>query len=364
MSSTTAHITANAIANAAAPSSHPPMQAGWIEAPHGKLSLGSFVLESGAAIDDFSMSWAVHGDMQDESLPVAVALCAIGSVHHRLDFLIGPDRALDPRHFRIIAIDAIGNGLASSPSNSERQAGMLFPRFTIRDMVRSQKLLLDALGVREVEVVAGASMGGMQALQWGVEYPAVVRKIVALTPMAKTAPWAAAINEAARQSLLGRLSASNAGVQGTHPPDIWDGWVPIMQLLAMRTPSQLAGEFRDGPACLAWIRQRTAWWREQRFDPVDWIYQSWAYDAHDVGATPGFDGDTARALASIRARTLIAAPQLDLYNPAECASAAAKHIPQCELHQIESDWGHLMASSADEQAARALNEIIGRFLQS
>ena len=340
---------------------HPPFQAGWIDAPHGLVALGNFVLDSGATVTDFSVSYAVHGDLLDESLPVAVVLCAIGSVHHRLDFLIGPDQALDPSRFRIIAIDAIGNGMTTSPSNSAHQAGMLFPKFSIRDMVRSQKLLLEALGVGEIEVVVGASMGGMQALQWGVEYPTAVRKIVALTPMAKTAPWAAAINEAARQSLLGRLQAHSAG--STCPAGIWDGWIPIMQLLAMRTPAQLAREFGDAPACLAWIKQRTTWWSQQGFDPVDWIYQSWAYDAHDVAATPGFDGDTACALASIRASTLIVAPQLDLYNPVECAIAAAKHIPHCELHQIASDWGHLMASSADAPAVQNMNDKIGRFLR-
>ncbi|MDB5821699.1 MAG: alpha/beta hydrolase [Herminiimonas sp.] len=341
---------------------HPPFQAGWVDAPHGAVALGDFVLDSGATISDFSASYAVHGNLLDESLPVAVLLCAIGSTHHRLDFLIGPDHALDPRFTRIIAIDAIGNGLTTSPSNSAQQAGMLFPRFSIRDMVRSQKLVLQALGVGEIEVVVGASMGGMQALQWGVEYPQAVRKIVALTPMAKTAPWAAAINEAARQSLQGRLQARSTG--DPYPPDIWDGWTPIMQLLAMRTPAQLASAFRDASTCLAWIKQRTAWWRDQGFDPIDWIYQSWAYDAHDVGATPGFDGDTARALASIRAKTLIIAPQLDLYNPVECARSAAKQIADCELHEIASDWGHLMASSADETAVKNINDKISSFLRA
>lgn len=337
------------------------MQAGWIDAPHGAARLGNFVLDSGETINDFSVSYAVHGNLQDKSLPVAVTLCAIGSVHHRLDFLIGPDHALDPRFCRIVAIDAIGNGLTTSPSNSALQAGTLFPRFSVRDMVRSQKLLLQTFGIEEIEVVVGASMGGMQALQWGVEYPKAVRKIVALTPMAKTAPWAAAVNEAARQSLLGRLKAHSAGAP--YPADIWDGWIPLMQLLAMRTPAQLSSEFRDAPACLAWIKQRTAWWRLQQFDPIDWIYQSWAYDSHDVGATVGFDGDTARALASIRAHTLIVAPQLDLYNPVECAIAAAKQIPHCELHQIASPWGHLMASSADEQAVQNMNDTIGTFIR-
>jgi homoserine O-acetyltransferase len=347
-------------ANATDRTAHPPLQAGWIHAPHHRVALGNFHLESGAAIEDFSISFAVHGDLDDAGLPVAISLCAIGSTHHRLDFLIGPDRALDPGRMRIIAIDAIGNGLTTSPSNSQRQPGMRFPGFTIRDMVRSQKLLLEKLGIDELALVIGASMGGMQALQWGVEYPGFARKIVALTPMAKTAPWAAAINQAARQSLLGRLAPHAAGMPYAH--DIWDGWIPIMQMLAMRTPRQVDCEFAGAAEVQAWITKQTAWWRTQGFDPIDWIYQSWAYDSHDVGSGPDFDGHTVRALQSIRADTLIIAPTLDLYNPVESAQAAARHIPRCELYMMESDWGHLMASAADPSAAAVINAKIGEFL--
>lgn len=339
---------------------HPPLQADWIDAPHHRVGLGDFALESGAAIQNFSVSFAAHGDLADHTLPVAIALCAIGSTHHRLDFLIGPDRALDPRRMRIIAIDAIGNGLTTSPSNSQRQPGMQFPRFTIRDMVRSQKLLLEMLGIGELALVIGASMGGMQALQWGAEYPGAARKIVALTPMAKTAPWAAAINQAARQGLLGRLHG-HAGGCG-YPQDIWDAWIPVMQLLAMRTPAQLDREFSGTADLQAWIKKRTAWWQQQGFDPIDWIYQSWAYDSHDIGSGPVFGGDTVLALKSIRAETLIITPTLDLYNPVGSAQAAASHIPNCEFHAFESDWGHLMASAADTQAAQWMNGKIRQFL--
>ena len=51
------------------------------------------------------------------------------------------------------------------------------------------------------------------------------------------------------------------------------------------------------------------------FDANDWIYQTWAYERHDVGTTPGFNGDTAKALASIKAKTLILTGTKDLLNP-------------------------------------------------
>jgi len=341
-------------------SRHPPLQAGWLEAPHHRIDFGDFPLENGTVIRDFSLSFAVHGDLADTRLPVTLVTCAIGSTHHRLDFLIGAGRPLDPQRTRILAVDAIGNGLTTSPSTSISQPGFRFPRFSVRDMVRSQKLLLDRLEVGIADLVIGASMGGMQALQWGVSWPHAVRRIVALTPMAKTAPWASAINHAARHSLLARLPAEGGNLD--YPDDIWDGWTAIMQLIAMRTPQQVDEEFSGSDDVLAWLAERACWWSGQRFHPIDWVYQSWAYDTHDVGTSVGFDGDTARALNSIRVPTLIAAASLDLYNPTESASWAAAHIPDCEFLRIDSNWGHLMASAADVPGGKRLGEAITRFL--
>lgn len=98
----------------------------------------------------------------------------------------------------------------------------------------------------------------------------------------------------------------------------------------------------------------------QVYDPLDWIHQSYA---HDVGTWPGFGGNTQKALVSIRARTLIAVPSLDLYNPVEAGVLAAEQIPRGELLRLPFDSGHLTASQAEPQAAALLNDAIGRFLR-
>ncbi|MDR5773854.1 MULTISPECIES: alpha/beta fold hydrolase [unclassified Caballeronia] len=329
---------------------HPDMQPGWIDAPHRSATLGRFALESGEHIDDLLVSYVVHGDIGDRARPVVLGLCAIGSTHHRLDFLIGEARAFDPQSVNIIVVDALGNGLSSSPSNALSQGGERFPRFTIRDMVKSQKALLDHLGIDEVAAVVGASMGGMQALQWGVTFPRSMRKLVALTPMAKTTPWSQAINHAGRSA----LSKSNGD---------WSAWLAVMQIIAMRTPERFADDAAKAGSTYAWLDARAAWWATQRADPLDWIAQSHAYDTHDVGTTPGFDGDTAKALAAIAAPTLVCVPALDLYNPVEAGVWAAEHIPQATLLRLPCTSGHMMASEADPQAAAQLNDAIAEFMR-
>ena len=338
--------------------SHPPLQPGWIDRAHQRFAPGDFRLESGEAIRDFTLSYVVHGTIDASGSNVVLALPAIASTHHRLDFLIGPGRALDPARCAVLAVDAIGNGLATSPSNSAAQPGMAFPRFTIRDMVESQRALLDHLGIGRLRAVVGASMGGMQALQWGVSHPERMARIVALTPMARTAPWAAAINETSRRALMAHPDWERGGAH------VWSTWVPLMQLLSGRTPAQLEAEFGSGAAVRDWIAARTDWWAAQGFAPVDWIYQSWAYDAHDVGATPGFAGDTVRALSAIRAATLVLAPPLDLYNPVEAARWAVERIAGARLVEIPSAWGHQSASAADGDAAAWIDRRVGEFLSS
>lgn len=341
---------------------HPPLAPGWIDAPHHVASLGRLPLESGEAIDDVSISYVVHGSLDNREKPVIFGLCAIGSTHHRLDFLIGAGRALDPSHHTVVVIDALGNGLSSSPSNSSTQPGERFPRFTIRDMVTSQRMLASHLRIDAAHAIVGASMGGMQALQWGVSHPEFATNLVALVPMAKTTPWSQAVNHAGRLALANARNLPTAEAR-------WEAWVTVMNVFAARSPSRLAedviGAASDGATSdtLAWLTKCTRGMAAQPYDPLDWIYQSYAYDAHDLGTSPGFDGDTKKALASIRARTLIAVPSLDLYNPVEAGIWAAQQIVHAELLRLPFDSGHLTASEAEPKAAVQLNDAIGQFLR-
>jgi homoserine O-acetyltransferase len=328
--------------------SHPPLQPGWIDRPHEGLDLGDFRLESGETINDFRLSYVTHGEGPETIL----ALCAIGSTHHRLDVWIGPGRALDTARFRILCVDAIGNGLTSSPSNSARQRGLAFPRFSIRDMVESQRRLVqDHLGIARLHAVVGASMGGMQALQWAVSHPHAMARIVALVPMARTTPWSVAVNEAARRALM-----ADPAWPDSEPESGWAAWTAIMQVLAARTPAVIG----DADV-LVEIEERTRRRRALGLAAVDWVYQSWAYDAHDVGTTPGFREWTA-ALASVEASTLVMAPPLDLYNPAEAAQAAAAAIPGARFVEIPSRDGHWAASGADPADTAFIDQAMRDFL--
>lgn len=331
--------------------------------PHQLFAEGDLRLESGEVIKDFSISYVTHGKLNESKSNAILMVTAISGNHHRLDFMIGPGKALDPEKYFIICTDAIGNGLSSSPSNSKVQPRMQFPKFTIRDMVESQhRLLQEKLGIEHVVAVIGPSMGGMQTLQWGVSHPQFMDALIAIVPLAKTPAWTVAVLEASRKAIMND-PAWKDGNYDTPPEKGVRLWRDILNLLAARTPDIYQAQFTNGMDVLPWMQQQeTA--AIKTFDANDWIYQTWAYERHDVGATASFGGDTAKALASIKAKTLILTGTKDLLNPEFEPMEMGKSIPGVKMMTISPGTvtGHASAAGLNASDVEFLNREVGAFL--
>ena len=120
---------------------------------------------------------------------------------------------------------------------------------------------------------------------------------------------------------------------------------------------------RPKPHALLKKTQEAGW---RRVDALDWVYQSWAYDQHDVGATPGFNGDYQRALRSIKAKTLILAGSIDLLNPEYEAMEAAKYISDVRYVAINEKrpMGHVSGAGISAPENDVQNHEIARFLET
>jgi homoserine O-acetyltransferase/O-succinyltransferase len=333
------------------------------QAPHQLYGEGDLKLESGEAIKDFSISYVTHGTLNAQKSNAILMVTAISGNHHRLDFMIGPGKGLDPGKYFIVCTDAIANGLTTSPSNSKTQPRMSFPKFTIRDMVESQyRLMKEKFGIDHVVAVVGPSMGGMQTLQWGVSHPGYMDALVAIVPLAKTPPWSVAVMEASRKAIMDDPAWKDGNYDA--PPEKGIRlWRDIVTLLAARTPDMYTVQFKNGLDVLPWMEQQeTA--ALKAFDANDWIYQSWAYDRHDVGTTPGFGGDTAKALASIKAKTLILTGTKDLLNPDFEPKEMGKNIPDVRMMTISPGTvtGHASAGGFNPADVEFLNRETGAFL--
>jgi homoserine O-acetyltransferase len=324
---------------------------------------GNLLLENGTTIENFKISYTTQGSLNADKSNAILMVTAIGGNHHRIDYLIGSGKALDTDKYFVICTDAIGNGLTTSPSNSQTQPNISFPEFNIRDMVNSQyRLITEKLGITKLVAVVGASMGGMQALQWAVSYPNAMQAVVPIIPLAKTHAWTTGVLEMLRQSIM-----TDPGYQGgkyDKPVEkgmrLWAGW---LSGVIVRTPTYQNQQFKTAEAEINFINklQDTSW---KRMDANDWIWQSRAYDRHDIWQTKGFNGDTIAALKSIKAETLILAGTGDLLNPETDAKESAKYIPKAKYVAINDEvpMGHLSGAGATPNENEVQNKSIMQFL--
>jgi homoserine O-acetyltransferase/O-succinyltransferase len=333
--------------------------------PHQLYGEGDLKLESGEVIKDFFISYVTHGTLNADKSNAILMVTSISGNHHRLDFMIGAGKALDPDKYFIICTDAIGNGLTTSPSNSKTQSRMQFPKYVIRDMVESQyRLVKEKFGIEHLLAVIGPSMGGMQTLQWGVSHPDFMDALIAMVPLAKTPGWTVAVLEASRKAIMNDV-AWKEGNYDAPPEKGVRLWRDILNLLAARTPDMYQAQFKNGMDALPWMKEQEDA-AMKAFDANDWIYQTLAYERHDVGTSPGFNGDTAKALASIKAKTLILTGTKDLLNPEFEPTEMSRNIPNVKLETISPGTvtGHASAGGFNAADVDFLNREVRGFLQT
>jgi homoserine O-acetyltransferase/O-succinyltransferase len=335
------------------------------EPVHQTFFEGNLQLENGSSIENFKISFTTQGTLNADKSNAILMVTAIGGNHHRIDYLIGPGKALDTNKYFVICTDAIGNGLTTSPSNSLTQANINFPEFNIRDMVNSQyRLVTEHFGIKKLVSVVGASMGGMQSLQWAVSYPNAMHSIIPIIPLAKTHAWTTGVLEMLRESIM-----TDPGYQGgkyDKPVEkgmkLWAGW---LSGVIVRTPNYQNQQYKNSETEINFLHslQDTSW---RRMDANDWIWQSRAYDRHDIGQTKGFNGDTIEALKSIKVKTLILAGTGDLLNPESDAKESAKYIPNVKYVPINENlpMGHLSGAGVTKNENEVQNREIMQFLST
>jgi homoserine O-acetyltransferase len=277
----------------------------------------------------------------------------------------GSDRALDPSRDFLVLTELFGNGRSSSPSNTlEPFHGPRFPVTTIRDNVEAvHHLLADELKVRHLRAVVGFSMGAQQAFQWAVSYPDFVDRIVATSGTAKCYGH----GYVRLEGQIAALTTDPAwqGGEYTTPPKkgleafgvVWAAWLYSQEwwrreLWKTNAP---AGTTFDA----AWERFRTAF----SADANDYILQARTWQRHDVGTTPGFNGDTEKALRSIKASVLYMPSETDLYFPINDARYEQAFIPGVTFLPIPSLWGHTAGAASNPADGKFLNENVAKFLK-
>jgi len=326
--------------------------------------IANFHTESGATLPQAHIVYGTYGHL-NAAKDNAVLLPSHYMANLRgYEWLIGKDRALDTSKLFLVTSELFGNGRSSSPSNTpEPYHGPRFPVTTIRDNVEAvHRLLTEELKVTHLRAIIGFSMGAQQAFQWAVSYPEFAGRIVATSGTAKTYPHGIVRLE----GQIAALTADAAFEGGDYktPPKkgleafgmVWAGWLYSQEWWrrelwrAGRRPGTTFEQVMNG--------FRTSF----SADANDYILQARTWQQHNVGNTPGFDGDVERALRSIKVPFLYMPSETDLYFPIGDARYEQAFIPGVTFMPIPSLWGHTAGAASNPADGKFLNENIGRFL--
>jgi homoserine dehydrogenase/pimeloyl-ACP methyl ester carboxylesterase len=213
---------------------------------------------------------------------------------------------------------------------------------SIRDMVRAQRALVGALGVRRVRMVIGGSLGGMQALEWPLLYPELTEALVFIASTARHSAWSIGISEAQRQAIFADPRWRGGRYDPDAPPTAGLAAARMMAMLTYRSAPSFEERFGRRPQTdeLFAVESYLRFQGQQlvdRFDPATYVTLTRAMDTHDV--TRG-RGDLDEVLRSLRLPTLVVSIDSDvLYWPAE-QREVAKLVPGARLAVLDSPHGH------------------------
>lgn len=179
----------------------------------------SLALESGQALPGYDIVYETYGTLNQDASNAVLICHALSGNHHAAGFhegeskpgwwdgFIGPGKPIDTDHFFVVSLNNLGGchgstGPQSTNPVSGNPYGPDFPIITVKDWVTSQAQLADHLGVQQWAAVIGGSLGGMQALQWSIQYPDRLRHAIVIASAPKLSAQNIAFNEIARQAIL------------------------------------------------------------------------------------------------------------------------------------------------------------------
>lgn len=288
-----------------------------------------------------------------------IPTCYGGRINTTLTFTDN-DGAFSSHHVIVVAM--LGNGESSSPSNTPK-----FPQtLDYRDCINAQyQLLTRHLGLSELDVVCGFSMGGQQAYYWACMYPHFIKNSIVICGSAKTSGHNYAFLEGPKTALLNSIDYIDGAykTKGTKP---------------------LRGLRAFGHAYCAWLTSGS-WYRQREWEKTlgyksieeyiqgmsETAFAEWdaedvltlarMWQAGDIGTTRE-DGDYKKALEGIKARVLVMPSSTDQYFAWEDGEEEVKSLRKGELAVIETVWGHVAGGGASEADTRWMNGRIGEFL--
>lgn len=341
----------------------------------------SLALESGFILAPVQVAYETYGTLNEAKTNAILVVHAFSGDAHAAgvdakgqkgwwDNQIGPGKGFDTNKYFVICSNVLGGCKGSTgpssinPSTGERYA-MTFPVITIGDMVLLQKMLIDSLGITRLLSIAGASMGGMQVLEWAVRFPESVASAIPIASTARHSAQQIAFNEVARQAIMADPDWSDGDYYDKKPPGRglavarMVGHITYMSDESMRQKFGRRQKEENGIFEVeSYLRYRGSQFVD-RFDANSYLFITKAMDMFDLGHGAQ---SLVPVLAKSRTRYLIISFTSDWLYPSyqslEIVSALRRRNQDVAYIELTSNYGHdAFLVEIDEQT-----ELIRGFL--
>lgn len=331
-------------------------------------SKSQFVLESGKKLSEVQIAYHTYGSLnsrKDNVIWVCHALTANSDVFDWWCGLFGENCLFNPEEHFIICANILGSPYGSTnPLSIDKKTGLpyylSFPELSVRDLVKAHKLLAKHLGITEIGLLIGGSLGGQQALEWAISEPEAIKRLVLIATNAQHSPWGIAFNESQR------LAITTDRTFYSQSPDGGSKGLKVARSIALL--SYRAYE-TYGATQLEVNTDKTSGFKAssyqnyqgeklvKRFNAYSYHLLTKVMDSHNAGRKRNTIED---ALKKIKAKTLVIGISNDVLFPPAEQQFLARHIPNARFVELNSFYGHDGFLIETE----TLTKEIGTFLKS
>jgi homoserine O-acetyltransferase len=354
---------------------------------------GEMPLQSGASLGPITLAYETYGQL-NETRSNAVMVChALSGSSHAAgyypeeekpgwwDNMIGPGKAIDTDKYFVVCPNIIGScfgstGPGSIDPRTGRPYGLRFPLITIADVVRTEKMLADLLGIQSLLSVIGGSIGGMQALEWAAAYPGMVRSVIPIASTCKRSALSIGLCEAQRQAIMADPDWNNGDYYDREPPRKGLALARIIGHITYLSEASMQRKFgrrlQDNAAFKfdfttdfqveSYLHHQGKKFVDQ-FDANSYLYITKAADYFDLGEQRG-DGSLVRAFSRTTAKSLVVAFSSDWLFPTsqskEMVRAMTKAGRDVSFCEIDADYGHDSFLLAEVPMSKLISGFLAR----
>lgn len=328
-----------------------------VQGPFEIFELGDFELEDGGVIPDCKLAYKTFGELNSARDNAILFPHMYSGTHRDMETYVGEGMALDPNKYFIILPNQLGNGLSSAPHNTPPPVGMSrFPHVRIGDDIRAQhRLVTEQFGIDTLQLVLGWSMGAQQTYEWAVRHPDMVKRAAPIAGTARVTPHDAIFIDTHMMALKSDPEWNGGEYREAHA--VQTGLSRHAQVWAVMGASP---EFYKQEA---WRRAgfnsvesfMTGFWESwfAPMDPNNLLTMAWKWQHGDVSRNT--DGDFAKALGRIKAKTFVMPFEEDMFFPVRDCADEEQLIPNSELRPIPSLWGHFAMFGLFDEDLQAID---------